>query len=185
MLAALAALIVAAAPAGALAPVEATVTRVVDGDTLWAEIAEPGHRLASREKVRLVGIDCPERDQTPRGPQATARLSALVLGTSVQLEVALQSRDQYGRLLGSIWRDCQLIQEQLVPRGAVRAVPGAAQHRVRRADPGGGRAGPARWGWDLRSGRAAPRIAPRAPPAPVRQPISRESAAPPELPHPA
>jgi micrococcal nuclease len=93
------------------------VVHVVDGDTLWAEIAEPGHGLASREKVRLVGIDCPEQDQRPWGPQATARLAELVLGRPVALEVALQSRDRYGRLLASLWRDGQLVQEQLVREG--------------------------------------------------------------------
>jgi micrococcal nuclease len=75
------------------------------------------HGLAPREKVRLVGIDWPEKDQVPWGARATARLSALVLGASVQIEVALQSRDRYGRLLGSIWRDGQLVQEQLVREG--------------------------------------------------------------------
>jgi endonuclease YncB( thermonuclease family) len=68
-------------------------------------------------EVKGQGIDCPERDQAPWGPQATARVSALVLGASVQIEVALQSRDRYGRLLGSIWRHGQLIQEQLVREG--------------------------------------------------------------------
>jgi micrococcal nuclease len=35
----------------------------------------------------------------------------------VQIEVAPQARDRYGRLLGSIWRDGQLVQEQLVREG--------------------------------------------------------------------
>jgi micrococcal nuclease len=65
----------------------------------------------------LVGVDCPEQDQAPWGARATARLSTLVLGASVQIEVALQARDRYGRLLGSIWRDGQLVQEQLVREG--------------------------------------------------------------------
>jgi micrococcal nuclease len=78
------------------------------------------HGLAPREKVRLVGIDWPEKDQVPWGARATARLSALVLGASVQIEVALQSRDRYGRLLGSIWRDGQLVQEQLVQEQLVQ-----------------------------------------------------------------
>jgi micrococcal nuclease len=47
-------------------------------------------------------LDCPEKDQAPWGAHATARLSALVLG---------------GRLLASIWRDGQLVQEQLVREG--------------------------------------------------------------------
>jgi hypothetical protein len=53
-----------------------TVVHVVDGDTLWAALAHPGQGLAAREKVRLVGIDCPEQDQRPWGPRAAARLGA-------------------------------------------------------------------------------------------------------------
>jgi micrococcal nuclease len=102
------------APATAGARVLATVVHVTDGDTLWAQLAQPGRGLAPREKVRLVGIDCPEEDQRPWGPQATTRLAELVLGRPIALEVALQSRDRYGRLLGSIWRDGQLVQEELV-----------------------------------------------------------------------
>jgi micrococcal nuclease len=104
-------------PATAGVRILAAVVHVTDGDTLWAEIAAPGHGLAQREKVRLVGIDCPEKDQAPWGTQATARLSTLVLGGPVEFEVALQSRDRYGRLLGSIWRDGELIQERLVREG--------------------------------------------------------------------
>jgi micrococcal nuclease len=77
----------------------------------------PGHGLAPREKIRLVGIDCPETEQTPWGARATARPSTLVLGASVQIEIALQSRDRYGRLLASIWHDGVLVQEQLVREG--------------------------------------------------------------------
>jgi micrococcal nuclease len=117
--------------------VDATVVVITDGDTLWAEIAAPGHGLAPREKVRLVGIDCPEKDQAPWGPQATARLAELVLGRPVALEVALQSRDRYGRLLASLWRDGQLVQEQLVREGLCvpYTVPPNVEHvdRIRSA----------------------------------------------------
>jgi micrococcal nuclease len=104
-------------PAYAGARVAATVVHIRDGDMFWAELAEPGAGLAAREKVRLVGIDCPETDQVPWGPQATARLTALVLGQPVHIEIALQSRDRYGRLLASIWRDGLLVQELLFREG--------------------------------------------------------------------
>jgi micrococcal nuclease len=93
------------------------VVSVVDGDTAWVAIAQPGRGLAAQEKVRVVGIDCPEQDQVPWGGAATERLRALVLGAEVELEVALQSRDKYGRLLASLRRDGHLIQEQLVGEG--------------------------------------------------------------------
>ena len=96
---------------------EATVIAITDGDTLWAEIAEPGHGLAAAREGAPGRDRLPGEGSSPWGAQATARLSALVLGASVQIEVALQSRDRYGRLLGSIWRDGQLVQEQLVREG--------------------------------------------------------------------
>jgi hypothetical protein len=88
-LAVLGALAVTAAHAGS--GLDAIVISITDGDTLWAELAQPGPGLAAREKVRLVGIDCPEKNHGPWGARASARLSALVLGTSVQIEVALQT----------------------------------------------------------------------------------------------
>jgi hypothetical protein len=78
---------------------------------------------------------------------------ALVLGVSVHIEVALQSRDRYGRLLGSIWRDGQLVQEQLVRRLSRRAATGSeSTSRLGRswnprgstASSGRGRVGPER-----------------------------------------
>jgi micrococcal nuclease len=120
-------------PAIAGVRTRATVIHITDGDTIWVEIVEPGHGLAPREKVRLVGIDCPERDQAPWGARATARLSTLVLGEMVEMEVALQSRDRYGRLLAAIWREGQLVQEQLVREGLCvpYVVPPNVEHAER------------------------------------------------------
>lgn len=111
----LAALPPAAAAAGARIP--ATVMRVVDGDTLVAAIDTPGRGLRPTERVRLIGIDCPESRQVPWGPRATARLRQLVAGGPVALEIALQSRDRYGRLLASVWVGPTLIQDVLVREG--------------------------------------------------------------------
>jgi micrococcal nuclease len=135
--------------------------------TIALTLAESGAGLAAREKVRLVGIDCPEKDQGPWGARATARLSALVLGVSVQLEVALQSRDRYGRLLGSIWRDGQLVQEQLVREGLCvpYVVPPNVEHvdRIRAAAEQARRDGLGIYAREL----PASRIPAGVPPAPV------------------
>ena len=133
--------------------------------------------------MRLVGIDCPEQAQVPWGPQTTARLTALVLGHPVQIEVSLQSRDRYGRLLGAIWRDGQLIQEQLVREGLCvpYVVPPNVEHvdRIRAASEQARRDG---------LGIYAPAGPLLESPSEYRQrrwaPISRESPATPELPQP-
>ena len=41
---------------------QATCTRVVDGDTIDADI-DLGFRMLRRERLRLLGIDTPERGQ--------------------------------------------------------------------------------------------------------------------------
>jgi micrococcal nuclease len=98
--------------------VDAWVVRVIDGDTLVARLATVRSGLQKNEKVRLVGTDCPEVRQQ-WGPPATARLAALVLGRSVILEIALQSRDRYGRLLVGLYLTDgnTLVQEILVREG--------------------------------------------------------------------
>ncbi len=72
------------------APAGVTVTEVVDGDTI---VVEGGVR------VRLIGIDTPERG-APGFHESAAALSALVAGKRVQLVAgARDDVDKYGRLL--------------------------------------------------------------------------------------
>lgn len=84
---------------------EATVVRVVDGDTLVARIS--GHD----ERVRLIGIDTPESVK-PNTPvqcfalEASGRTKALVpRGTKVHLERDVELRDRYQRLLAYVYRE--------------------------------------------------------------------------------
>jgi micrococcal nuclease len=92
---------------GDAAPVEAgeaTVTRVVDGDTIVARLGDED------ETIRLIGIDTPEtkRPGTPVecfGPEASARMAELLPeGTVVRLERDVEERDRYGRLLAYVHR---------------------------------------------------------------------------------
>ncbi len=88
-----------------------------------ARLAAVRPRLKSEEKVRLVGINCPESAKRG-GPSATARLAALVLDRPVILEVAFQSRDRYGRLLAGVYLadGKTLVQELLVRDGFCRTL---------------------------------------------------------------
>lgn len=88
---------------GALAP-NATLRRVVDGDTVIVDIGE------QRETVRLIGIDTPEtvKPNAPVdcfGPEASARTKDLLPpGTALHLERDIEARDVYGRLLAYVYR---------------------------------------------------------------------------------
>jgi micrococcal nuclease len=83
---------------------EATVVRVVDGDTLVADFA------GREEKVRLIGIDTPEsvKPNTPVecfGKEASHHLEDLLPeGTAIRVERDVEARDEYGRLLGYVYR---------------------------------------------------------------------------------
>lgn len=80
----------------------ATVTHIVDGDTIDVEI---GNR---EERIRLIGIDTPEtkKPNTPiqcYGPEASAFTTSLLpLGSTVRIERDVVGRDDYGRLLGYV-----------------------------------------------------------------------------------
>ncbi len=80
----------------------ATVTEVIDGDTIDVEI---GGRT---ERVRLIGIDTPETKKPDSpvecyGPEASAFTASLLpIGTEVLIERDIVGRDDYGRLLGYV-----------------------------------------------------------------------------------
>jgi micrococcal nuclease len=84
-------------------PVNAKVTRVVDGDTIEVEL--PG---GDEEDVRYIGIDTPEtvKPGTPvqcGGPRAHEVNERLVGGRTVTLHFDEERRDVYGRLLAYVY----------------------------------------------------------------------------------
>ena len=52
-----------------------------------------------RHKIRLAGIDAPERD-LPYGAESTLNLSRLIVGEHVTVE--RRTKDRYGRIVGKI-----------------------------------------------------------------------------------
>jgi micrococcal nuclease len=82
----------------------AIVVRVIDGDTIDATID------GVEERVRLIGIDTPEtkKKNTPiqcYGPEASAHTHDLLPpDTPIRIERDVVARDDYGRLLGYVYR---------------------------------------------------------------------------------
>lgn len=68
-------------------------TEVVDGDTFYT---------ADRERIRLAGVNCPEKGQ-PGWERGKRALEELVLRKSVRYEGT--ARDQWGRLVAQVWVD--------------------------------------------------------------------------------
>lgn len=94
------------------------VTAVSDGDTLQVRV---GNRV---EKVRLLGVDCPEvahgpndPGQEPWGSRAAEFSKKMVLGKRVRIETDVQARDRYGRLLGYVFVGTSMLNEALVQQG--------------------------------------------------------------------
>jgi micrococcal nuclease len=112
----IAALLLSALPLCASArELEATVTRVVDGDTLWLQASVNAHGKKPRPfKMRLQGIDAPERCQA-WGTQATAALSERVLNQRVQVQT--RSKDDYDRTLGNIRLQGEDVSAWMVSQG--------------------------------------------------------------------
>lgn len=101
---------------GAAAPAKATVTRVVDGDTIEARFR--GRVL----DVRLIGIDTPE-SVAPGVPVQCYALEASrfttdrLEGERVRLEFDVERIDRYGRSLAYVWLGHELFNETLVREG--------------------------------------------------------------------
>ena len=85
------------------------VVRVVDGDTLVLLVS--GNR---QERIRLAGIDCPERKQAfgTRAKEALARLAG-----GKQVTVEWDKRDRYGRIVGKVIADGRDVDLALVREG--------------------------------------------------------------------
>lgn len=100
-------------------PGQATVTHVVDGDTVEVKLD------GQVERVRLLGIDTPEsvRPGTPVecfAPEASQEAKTLLPGgTKVRLERDREARDRYGRLLAYVYRadDGAFVNLELVRSG--------------------------------------------------------------------
>lgn len=111
----------------------AVVVEVIDGDTVVLDVD------GREESVRLIGVDTPETRHPERpvecfGPEATVFTARLLPpGTAVRLERDAENRDDYGRLLGYVFRadDGVFVNYELVRNGY--AVPLSIEPNVTHA----------------------------------------------------
>lgn len=127
----------------------ATVTRVVDGDTVEARID------GKVEDVRYIGVDTPEtvKPGTPVqcfGPRASAFNHHLVEGRQVRLVFGVERRDAYDRLLAYVYLGRRFVNASLVQRGLARTLTIPPNDRfaplLRRLELDAARAGRGLWG---------------------------------------
>ena len=89
--------------------IQGLVVKIADGDTLTL-LTSSNEKI----KVRLAGIDTPERKQ-PFGSEAKQALSKLVFQKKALIEV--ETKDRYGRTVGIVFVDGQNINYELVKQG--------------------------------------------------------------------
>ena len=85
----------------------AYVSRIIDGDTI---------ELSNGERVRLIGIDTPERGE-PYYNEATNHLAGLILNKNIEMKKDTSDRDRYDRLLRYIYLDDSFINMVMVQEG--------------------------------------------------------------------
>lgn len=96
------------------------VISVIDGDTIKVKLAD-----GNEERVRMTLIDTPETKHPkvgvqPIGEEATEFTTAQLTDQDVVLELDVQERDQYGRLLAYVWMDGTFFNEVLIEKGYAR-----------------------------------------------------------------
>lgn len=100
---------------------EATISRVVDGDTVIVTLAD-----GTEKRIRLLLIDTPESvhpngEIEKFGPEASDYAKKyLSKGMKVTLERGNPERDNYDRLLGYIWVDGVNFNQHMIEEGYAR-----------------------------------------------------------------
>ena len=110
-----------ATPSAPALAIQASVVRVIDGDTIEVDIAGNVH------KVRYIGIDTPEtvhptRGEEPYGKEASAKNRELVNRKVVRLERDVSETDKYSRLLRYVWVGDLFVNAELVRLGYAQVV---------------------------------------------------------------
>ena len=112
-----------------------SVDRVVDGDTIDI-IIDLGFDLTKKERVRLAGIDTPEkRTKNPKekemGYQATEFLE-MHLMEATKLTVKTEKEGKFGRMLGWLYKsetDTTSINQIMIDKGYAWAYDGGTKVR--------------------------------------------------------
>ena len=97
------------------------INRVISGQTVEASVLSNPNMTVQR--VRLIGLSAPLKEQSPWGDRARQRLSDLVKEQKVILEFDVKQKDNSDRLLAYIWKDKLLVNQYLVGEGLAIADP--------------------------------------------------------------
>jgi micrococcal nuclease len=96
---------------------KAEVVRVISGQSI--EVVLPGNDRS--QKVRIIGIEAPDLQQSPWGKAAKQKLQTSIKDNQIQLETKNLKSDRFDRILAHVWHDKTLVSEILVKEGYVLA----------------------------------------------------------------
>ena len=86
----------------------AVVLRVIDGDTVLIKV-NLGFYIYLEHSIRFFGVNAPELS-TPEGKTAKAQLETLLpVGTNVMFQSHKGKPDKYGRLLGNLFLNGEIV----------------------------------------------------------------------------
>ena len=88
--------------------------KVSDGDTLNVQKVENGKFVGEVMKIRMFGIDAPEKTQD-YGIESKQALEKLVNGKTLEIEE--KNRDRYGRTVAVVYADGKNVNEEMVKAG--------------------------------------------------------------------
>nr|WP_231867029.1 thermonuclease family protein [Anabaena sp. 4-3] len=109
--------------------VEVRVARVVSGQSL--EVVGMAQQANMISQVRLIGLDAPDLRQYPWGEESKELLTKLVgdFTQPVRLELDMAAQDKMGRTLAYLWKDNQLLNEQVIKQGYALFVERSPNHK--------------------------------------------------------
>jgi len=100
----------------------ATLRRVIDGDTIEVTL-DHGCRLLSNQTIRFRGVNTPERKGATRAAGDAARAYVLERlprtdwGLVIKTHLAKHEEDAFRRLLGDVYVNGSLINQELIEQG--------------------------------------------------------------------
>jgi micrococcal nuclease len=112
----------------------ATLTRVIDGDTVAFQALWLPEPLKKELSIRVFGVDTPEKGHRAQCPQENERGQAATAFTKKMVEqsttrqVVLMGWDKYGgRVLGDVLLNGQSLRSMLIQQGYAREYYGEAK----------------------------------------------------------
>ena len=109
-----------------------TVTRVVDGDTVDAEI-DLGFDIVFKSRIRLFGVDTPESRTRDLDEKARGKLASAFLSDFVKVQTKLDKKGKFGRVLGVIVADDLDLNQEMIRQNLAVAYSGQSKDDIEAA----------------------------------------------------